>query len=60
MTKLFCRWRSFHLSVRAIEWNQSVDCLSAQTVGNGYGDAVTLMWSPSASRTGEVSRSDVR
>lgn len=30
-----------------MEWNQSVDCLSAQTVGKGYFEAVTLMWSPS-------------
>jgi len=42
-TKDFCRSRSFHLSVREIAWNQSVDCLSAQTVGNGYSLAVTLM-----------------
>jgi hypothetical protein len=46
-TNDFCRSRSFHLSVREIAWNQSVDCLSAQTVGNGYLLAVTLMWSPS-------------
>ena len=42
-TKDFCRSRSFHLSVREIAWNQSVDCLSAQTVGNGNLLAVTLM-----------------
>ena len=46
-TKDFCRSRSFHFSVREMELNQSVDWLSAQTVGNGYFDAVTLMWSPS-------------
>lgn len=46
-TKLFCRSRSFHFNVREMAWNQSVDCLSAQTVGKGYLDAVTLMWSPS-------------
>ena len=47
-TNDFCRSRSFHLSVREMEWNQSRDCDSAQTVGKGYLDAVTLMWSPSA------------
>ena len=47
-TNDFWRSRSFHLRVRDIEWNQSRDCDSAQTVGNGYLDAVTLMWSPSA------------
>lgn len=31
-----------------MELNQSVDWLSAQMVGNGNLDAVTLMWSPSA------------
>lgn len=31
-----------------MELNQSVEALSAQTVGKGYFDAVTLMWSPSA------------
>ena len=42
-TNDFCRSRSFHLSVREIERNQSVDCWSAQTVGKGYLEAVTLM-----------------
>jgi hypothetical protein len=30
-----------------MEENQSVDALSAHTVGKGYLDAVTLIWSPS-------------
>ena len=30
-----------------MEWNQSMDWESAQTVGNGYFEAVTLIWSPS-------------
>ena len=47
-TNDFWRSLSFHLRVREMAWNQSVDCLSAQTVGKGYLDAVTLMWSPSA------------
>ena len=42
-TNDFWRSRSFHLRVREIAWNQSVDCLSAQTVGKGYFDAVTLI-----------------
>ena len=42
-TNDFWRSRSFHLSVREIEWNQSRDCDSAQTVGKGYFDAVTLI-----------------
>lgn len=46
-TNDFCLWRSFHFKVREIEWNQSVDCLSAHTVGNGYLEAVILIWSPS-------------
>lgn len=51
MTKLFCLCRSFHFNVRAMERNQSVDCLSAQTVGKGYAEAVTLIWSPSVDLT---------
>jgi len=42
-TNDFCLSRSFHLRVREMAWNQSVDCLSAQTVGKGYFEAVTLM-----------------
>jgi len=42
-TNDFCRSRSFHLSVREMERNQSVDCCSAQTVGKGYLEAVTLI-----------------
>lgn len=46
-TNDFCLSRSFHFRVREIAWNQSVDCLSAHTVGNGYFDALILIWSPS-------------
>ena len=42
-TNDFCRSRSFHLSVREMARNQSVDCWSAQTVGKGYLEAVTFM-----------------
>jgi hypothetical protein len=42
-TNDFCRSRSFHFRVRDMAWNQSVDWLSAQTVGNGYLDAVTFI-----------------
>ena len=46
-TKDFCFSRSFQRNVRDMAENQSVEALSAQTVGNGYFDAVTLIWSPS-------------
>jgi hypothetical protein len=32
-------------------WNQSVDCLSRQTVGKGNDEARTRMWSPCRSST---------
>jgi hypothetical protein len=35
-------------SGKGIHEERTVDCLSAQTVGKGYCEAVTLMWSPSA------------
>lgn len=51
MTKLFCLSLSFHFSVLEMAWNQSVLCFSAQTVGKGYLEAVTLMWSPCLNST---------
>ena len=43
ITKLDCFFLSFHRRVLEMEWNQSVDCLSAHTVGKGYALAVTLI-----------------